>query len=247
MKKVIPWKIPISLGCLLLGMLITLQFKTQKTEGFPLTNFRPNELVRMVKDLEAERQRLVEELKQVRGKLQQFETAAAEEKGMANILSKELQTRKMEAGMLPAEGPGLIITLRDSLSRPGPNEDSYFYIVHDVDLQQLVTELWAAGAEAISINGERLVANTAIRCVGPTILVNTIRLAPPYKLHIIGDPGTLEASLKMRGGFLDAMAASIRHGVVVNLIRKDLIAVPAYQGTVSFKFARPVLGEKREH
>ena len=238
------WKVPLSIGCILLGMLITLQFKTQKTEGFPLTNFRSNELVRMVKDLESERRRLMEELKEVRVQLQRFETAAKEEKGMSQILSQELEKRKMEAGMISVEGQGLVVILRDSTKQPASGEDSYFYIVHDVDLHQLVTELWAAGAEALSINGERLVANTAIRCVGPTVLVNTVRLAPPYIVHVLGDSATLEASLKMQGGFLDVMEASIRHGVTVEIVRKSLVSVPAFQGTVSFKYARPVIPGK---
>lgn len=247
MNHNVQWKVPLSIGCILLGMLITLQFKTQKTEGFPLTNFRSNDLVRMVKDLEVERHRLVDELKQVRLQLQRFETAAAQEKGMSQVLSRELNERKMEAGMVPVEGPGLFIVIRDSVRRPASGEDNYFYLVHDVDLQQLVTELWAAGAEAISINDERLVANTAIRCVGPTILVNTVRLAPPYKVSVIGDPASLDVSLKMQGGFLDAMSASIRHGVMVQITRKGMIDVPAYQSIVSFKYARPVRegGENR--
>lgn len=244
MNNTMQWKAPLSIGCILLGMLITLQFKTQKTEGFPLTNFRSNELVRMVKDLESERRRLMEELKDVRVQLQRFEEAAKEEKGMSQILSQELEKRKMEAGMVSVEGPGLVVVLRDSTKQPVSGEDNYFYIIHDVDLHQLVTELWAAGAEAISINGERLVANTAIRCVGPTVLVNTVRLAPPYIVHVIGEPVILEASLKMQGGFLNVMAASIRQGVTVEIVRKPLVSVPAFQGTTSFKYARPVVPGK---
>lgn len=244
MNNTMQWKAPLSIGCILLGMLITLQFKTQKTEGFPLTTFRSNELVRMVKDLESERRRLMEELKDVRVQLQRFEEAAKEEKGMSQILSQELEKRKMEAGMVSAEGPGLVVVLSDSTKQPAPGEDNYFYIIHDVDLHQLVTELWAAGAEAISINGERLVTNTAIRCVGPTVLVNTVRLAPPYIVHVIGEPVILEASLKMQGGFLNVMAASIRQGVTVEIVRKPLVSVPAFQGTASFKYARPVVPGK---
>lgn len=244
MKKGFAWKLPLSLGCVFLGVLISLQFKTQKIEGFPLTNFRSNDLIRMVKDLEIERKRHLEELKVIRTQLDRYEKAATKEKGLAHLLSKELEDRRMEAGLLAVSGPGLLIVLNDSPLRPKEGEDNYFYIVHDVDIQQLVTELWAAGAEVVSINDERLVTNTAVRCVGPTILVNTVRLAPPYMIKAIGDPAALEASLKMRGGFLDAMAASTRHGVTVKIQQNSRVEIPAFHGTTTFKYAKPFLDKE---
>ena len=76
-------------------------------------------------------------------------------------------------------------------------------MVHDSDLRSVVNELFSAGAEAIAINDQRLVANSSIRCVGPTVLVNSERLAPPYKIAAIGKPDVLQSALDMQGGALD--------------------------------------------
>ncbi len=76
---------------------------------------------------------------------------------------------------------------------------SKLILIHDEDLLKLVNELKAAGAEAITVNEQRVVASTEIRCAGPTISVNNNRISPPYVIQAIGDPAGLESALKMRG------------------------------------------------
>lgn len=234
------WQAPIALGCVILGILIVVQFKVQKKEGFPLSAHRSTELVMMIKDLEKERRRLEEEIAQLRGQINQYEQAALKEKSLLKVLSNQLMETKMQAGLIPVKGPGIVITLKDSTNRPKPGEDPYFYLVHDIDLQQLITELWAAGAEAIAVGEQRVVIHTAIRCVGPTILVNSMRLSPPYIVKAIGDPNSLETALKMRGGYLDAMSVNILHGVEIKIKKENMIEIPAYIGGIIFKFAQPV-------
>jgi uncharacterized protein YlxW (UPF0749 family) len=77
--------------------------------------------------------------------------------------------------------------------------------------------------------------------VGPTILVNTFRLSPPYVVKAIGDPDTLSTALKMRGGFLDAMAISISHGVSVVITKEKELEIPAFGGAMLFRYSKPDL------
>jgi len=138
------------------------------------------------------------------------------------------------------KGPGLIVKLSDSTRRPNADEDPYFFILHDVDLQALANELWSAGAEAISINDQRLVHRTSIRCVGPTVLVNTVRMAAPYVVKVIGPKDDMDTGLKMQGGFLDSLQMLIRNGGEVRITKSDDITIPPYQGSLNLRFAVPV-------
>jgi uncharacterized protein YlxW (UPF0749 family) len=81
--------------------------------------------------------------------------------------------------------------------------------------------------------------NSAIRCVGPTILINTRRISPPYHVRAIGDSDTLFGGLKMRGGFLDAMSVSREHGVSISITKEKELELPAFHGPTVFRYATP--------
>ncbi len=107
----------------------------------------------------------------------------------AAVADRAVQSRLaslgVEAGALPTVGPGITIEVDN-----GPASDDKAEIL-DVDLQRMVNGLWEVGAEAISINGQRLTALTAVRTAGSSVTVNLQRISPPYTLSVIGDPGTL--------------------------------------------------------
>lgn len=145
----------------------------------------------------------------------------------------------MQAGLVGLQGPGVIVTLDDSPRRRPRDADPYFYVVHDVDLQALVNELWAGGAEAVAINDQRVVYRTAIRSAGPAIVVNGVRLSPPYHVRAIG-PADLAEGLAVPEGFLWSMNTLVQHGGQASVARVAQITVPAYAGQLSYRYARPV-------
>ncbi|MFA6654590.1 MAG: DUF881 domain-containing protein, partial [Bacillota bacterium] len=145
------------------------------------------------------------------------------------------------AGLVEVKGPGVVVEMNDAQDSVGAGQDPNLFIIHDTDILAVVNELCAGGAEAISINGQRIVARTEIRCVGPVITVNGTRIAPPIKIQAIGDPNVLEPALKMRGGVVDNLKL---WGIEVKIRVEEELILPAYSGSVSFKFAKPV--EKEE-
>ena len=147
---------------------------------------------------------------------------------------------RMQAGLLGMKGPGVELTMDDSPRSRPTDADRYFYIVHDVDLQANVNELWAVGAEAIAINDQRVVSRTAIRCTGPTILVNGVRLSPPYIIRAIGPADEMAAGLGIPGGFLDSMLPLVSNGGTVTIAKRKALDVPAYTGRQTYHYARPV-------
>lgn len=242
-KKKNNWEIPVAIACMLLGIVMTIQFRTQAQAGFPLFSQR-NDLVKMVGELEKQRTKLEEELAEKKKALEQFENAAGSSEDVIKAMRSQLEIARMEAGYTDVKGPGVVVEMADSPKRPTPKDDPFYFIVHDVDLATLVNELWASGAEAISINEQRVVATTSIRCVGPTVLVNSVRMAPPYKVTAIGPSKDMEGALRTPGGFIDYMAPAVQQGVNVRIARYEILEVPAFKGSLILRYAKPTEGGK---
>lgn len=232
------WQVPVALASILMGILISLQFRVQTNN-----NKSPNKLaeaIAMIKNLEEERDKMTHELQSTRTRLSEIEVRLAQQGSGEKELAKAVQEARMQAGLLAMKGPGVTVTLSDSKRRPGPDEDSYFFIIHDQDLQTLVNELFAAGAEAVSVNDQRIITRSSIRCVGPSVLVNTVQLASPFVVKAIGPSREIEGGLRMPNGFLDSMAMLIRSGGEVKITSSEEIITPAFGGSMAFRLGQPV-------
>ena len=145
-------------------------------------------------ELDGRAQQLRRELVDVR------ETALSTD-AAGRAVAERLRVLGLASATSPVQGPGVVISLDDPDTGPGrpdlPPEALADGRVRDTDLQDTANALWAAGAEAISINGQRLTALTAIRLAGDAILVDLLPLKPPYVVRAIGRPASLEL------GFLD--------------------------------------------
>ena len=133
----------------------------------------------VVEVMEVERVTLQEDLSELRDRIVEIEERAAEEAGMAESFGKELEEIRDVAGLTDVVGPGVIVSLADAETIP-QGQDPGACLIHDFDIMTIVNVLFAAGAEAVSVNDERVIATTAVRCAGNTILVNSTRLGNPY-------------------------------------------------------------------
>jgi uncharacterized protein YlxW (UPF0749 family) len=171
------------------------------------------------------------------------DAVAAEEQRVARgrsalaALAADLDRTRMLAGLTPVRGPGVVVTVADSPRPLRPGEDPNLVLIHYSDVRAVVGTLWAAGAEAVAVNDERLVGTSGISCVGTTILCNVRRLAPPYRIAAIGDPRALVGALDARGGVLEQLRA-FDFPVLVT-VSHDL-HIPAYTGGFQHRYAKPV-------
>lgn len=243
------WIIQISVLCIVLGMLLAASLKTQwsirNSSGIPTTRF--SGLAQALLD-EKDRNKLArEEIIGLRAKVDKYEMAQGKGNTQSQILSDELQKVKFLAGLTPAYGKGVEITLRDSPKRPPAEADPnlvQFYVIHDSDLRDFVNELVASGAEALAISDksstQRIIGKTAIRCVGGVIRINDVAMGPPFVITAIGPSDLLSGAIEMRGGlmdnfrFIDGLAKSM-----VQIKVKDNLSVPAYSGNTSQMYAAP--------
>lgn len=181
------------------------------------------------------------------------EIEAAQQAALAGDGSMALAARSRSlavlTGELPVTGPGLALTLDDApgsekrAAGVGPRAagDAEQGRVMDRDLQIVVNGLWAAGAEAISINGERLTTLSAIRSAGQAILVDFRPLSPPYVIDVIGDPKTLQAGFSedLAGEYVKSL--SNNYGVLVEMAAKDSVTLPG-AGSLGLRYASVVPG-----
>ena len=223
------FQLTIALICLVLGLMLGLQFKSVRTNSASdLDQLRSGEVQTKLKET-------TDKLNETEAKLKEYEDAAFQNGKTAEIIKKDIDNFKMISGVVPVKGPGIIVTLNDNkLASTGAGEAESAYIVHDKDILTVVNELRAIGAEAISVNDQRLVSKSEIRCVGPTISINNIKVSVPYVIKAIGNPDGLESSLKMPGGVIDAY---LQPWVDVNIKKQDEITIPKYNGIYTFQYA----------
>lgn len=112
-------------------------------------------------------------------------------KGLEEILQK----KKLEAGYVDLIGMGVQVELRDSEKELKEGQDPNDLLIHDQDVLMLINDLKVAGAEAISVNGQRVLATTEIKCTGATIMINDITFGQPFIIKAIGEPVELEAAI----------------------------------------------------
>lgn len=232
-------QLTLALVSLLLGLLIAIQFRSTSEYDSPLPDLRVGEMRTVLMETIKHNQALYTDIEELRNRVRQYEEATTRGESAMELVREELEQARMLAGLTDVQGPGLIVTLNDSQVAGRPGDNPNMYLIHDEDLLRLVNVLSAAGAEAISINDQRLLATTEIHCAGPTISVNNVRIAPPFIVKAIGNPETMESSLRMREGIVDSLGY---FGISVNIRRETNIIVPAFKRQIRFEFARPVMG-----
>ena len=216
----------IALVCMVLGVMLAVQFRTTQDVNSSIPYQRVEDLSRRLNETEKERDALAKEVHQLR----QSATLHNESKEME-------ETIRMAAGLLAIEGPGVVLTIDDSKRPSKPGENPNLYIIHDDDILKVINELLAAGAEAISINEQRLIATSEIRCAGPTLSVNNVRYSPPYEIRAVGDPKNLENALKMRGGVIETLQF---WGIQIAIKKQEKINIPAFKGAFRFEYGQAV-------
>ena len=144
---------------------------------------------------------------------------------------------KFQACATALAGEGVIIKMEDSTRDAKAGENPNLYVIHDDDILRVINELRAAGAEAISINEQRLTATSEIRCAGATLSVNNVRSAAPFVIKAIGDKNSLSNAITMRGGVNDTLKV---WGIQLEISTADNVYIPPYKGNFKPTYSRIV-------
>jgi len=150
---------------------------------------------------------------------------------------------ELSAALVGLAGPGLVITLDDAPSRPdgslptGARPDDL--VIHQSDVQAVVNALWAAAADGVAVMDQRLIATSAVRCVGNTLLLQGRTYSPPFVIAAIVDADAARAQLAASPQVAVFEQAVQAFGLTFEVIETD-VAVPAYDGPLAMEYAERV-------
>jgi len=156
---------------------------------------------------------------------------------------RKVERLKDPAGFRAVSGPGITVQLDDApkaqldtaLQAESATADEL--VVHQQDIQAVVNTLWGAGAEAITIQGQRVISTTGIKCVGNTVVLHGVPYSPPYVISAIGDQGSLLAGLDA-SPYIAAYLTYVDHFQLGwEVTPEDQLDMPAYEGATDLRYA----------
>ncbi|HHY74530.1 MAG TPA: DUF881 domain-containing protein [Bacillus bacterium] len=176
--------------------------------------------------LEETTRRLQQELSEKQQSVRDIEANLANQEKSFKSIVEDIEKLRMFAGEVRVKGPGVEVTLKDA-SYMKAVDNANNYIVHEGHVHKVINELLTAGAKAIAINGQRLVQNSYIACIGPVISVDGTEYNAPFIISAIGDQGVLYSSLIILNGVKDQL---VMDNIEVKIEKKSEIIMDPYFG-----------------
>ena len=220
--------------CFLLTIGICIQIKTiDKAKIGSGSTMQQTELRDEVLKEQEKYDRAVKELAKKEEKLEKLISNISDENDNTALYSERLANLNNLLGYTALKGKGIIITIDDAdVSSSALNVSDY--LVHDGDLLQIVNALTNAGAEAIDINGQRIVSSTAITCAGNIIKINNEKVGTPFVISAIGLTEQLYGAITMPGGYVSLLQDT--YGLKIEIEKSNSVRVEKYNGVYKLDF-----------
>lgn len=199
---------------LLIGLGFGLATQVRTTQQDTLSSARTSDLVRILDNLSAQRDRLSAEETQLQTTISELRNSADQAQVARDASRERLQNLRILAGVVPVTGPGATLTIADPEG-----------VLEASDVLDAIQELRDAGAEAISVDGERVIASTAVVDTPDGIAVGDTVVASPIEIKAIGDADTLAAGLSFPGGVIESVREAGAEAIVVEREVIDIDAV----------------------
>ncbi|WP_170270051.1 DUF881 domain-containing protein [Heliorestis acidaminivorans] len=227
------WQVTATIVALALGILLTTQFNTAThlAEGRTEMIERQKALEDLLEKGELERVELEEEINRLKAEVDKYEEVA---KGYVGTgISSEIDRLRILTGYASVEGAGIRITL--------DSQQATLFPVDIIDLMELVNILRYAGAEAIAVNAQRIVANSEIYVSGKNILINKTPISSDreqiYVIDAIGPPDQLNDVIQVTDGRVNSLK---ERKIDVKISKQNSVEIPAYTGSMRFRYAKPM-------
>ncbi|MCB2297128.1 DUF881 domain-containing protein [Clostridium tagluense] len=236
MKK---FKSQMSIGviCILLGFMITYQFKMISKQNLAVdTNKNTPEIITENEQLKKSKEAMQKKIDELDTKTKEYENAAKGRDEQSGLLYKELEETRILTGGTEVEGEGMLIYITPKSDVFGSNPEAQ--LINDADLVHIVNELNAAGAEAISINDIRLTSRSGIRNAGNAIIINDERISYNNRIIIkaIGKKDILEGVISFAG----AIPLSLSQTCDITMEKSSKVVILKYNKAYKFDFAKPI-------
>jgi len=220
------------------GMMLAIQFQSHAEPGTGESRDMILTLRNQIQDERRKHQELRNEIFKYQMLKNQYERASNDEEEISDVMYREMEEARRQAGLTTMEGPGLILLIdvpqyRREINASQARQEVYQKLL-DNDVRALVDELYGNGAKAISINNYRLLVYSTIRKVGNSIQVNTHPVALPFEIRIIGDADTLLAALQVS----DIPNVFREIGLEITPEKKERVIVPPYQEKQNIQYMK---------
>lgn len=234
-KKVI--SIVLGIMCFALTFGICVQVRTVKNSNSTVSqNYEENNLRAEVLKYKERYENKYRELEKVEEQLEKERQSSTQNNEELERREEEIKKGNKMIGLSEVTGPGVIVTLSDSKQETNSVLNPSSLLVHDADVLSVINELKNAGAEAISINEQRLVPTSSISCGGNIIDINGEKVGAPFEIKAIGLPEQL-SSLTRQGGYLEFLR---NDSIGAELKKSNNITIPKYTGLISYQYAKTV-------
>ncbi len=219
----------ITLVALVVGLMLAVQFRTNRFIEQGVPSDRAQELTLELRQSDKDIGKLENEVDDLKYKLAQARKGQSQ---ATAAIKSELEKARFYAGFVEVKGPGVEVVLN---TPPGNKAVDFMSGIQDVDILGLVNELRAAGAEAISVNGQRIIATSEIRFAGKFINVNLTRLTPPYRVLAVGNRDVLKSALEIPSGLVESLRTL---GIMIEVKSRESLVIPAYTGQPDIKYSK---------
>jgi|LSQX01.3.fsa_nt_gb uncharacterized protein YlxW (UPF0749 family) len=212
---------------MLLGLLLTVQFRSvlHSNKGKPTVAYEIESYKEQLNVEKVKASKLREEIDKNLKLIEDFERSFFE-RSNDKAFESEWEKANIVAGLTNVVGNGVIIKLNDAPHRISKDvEDD---ILHNIDIVKVLNELKKAGAQALSVNNERIISTTGVICTGPTIRVNGTRYSVPFEVKALGPPGKMYSSLNTSEIIIDLKGRGLR----IEIKEAKDIVIPAYSGNI---------------
>lgn len=241
MKKNMQILIVFTIISIVLTYGLCIQMKTVNNNGTTVNlTAQQSELKSEILKISEKYTKLSEELDELEEELKVERENSTQNNSDLAILEENIKDKSLALGLTEVTGIGIKITLNDGKT-PASNflGNISDLLVHDGDLIRVVNELFNAGAEAISINGQRIIITTAIECDGNVIKINGTKIGAPFEITAIGYPEQL-AGLTRPGGTIELLES---RGIITSVTKQNSVKIPKYIGTIKYNYATNVEGD----
>jgi uncharacterized protein YlxW (UPF0749 family) len=223
--------------CALAGLMVVIS--AIHAQGTDLRPARNTDLVSLVQSQSRRNAELTHQLTTVRQDVDGLAARANDE----SDLVPDVTRASSRVGLTAVTGPGITVVLDDAPSSVAANGiEPDLLVVHQQDIQAVVNALWSGGAEAMTIQDQRVISTTAVKCVGNTVVLHGIPYAPPYRIRAIGDPISLHAALAGSEPIQIYQQYVAAYGLVFREKSEEKLDLPAHEGSLNLSHALPYSG-----
>ena len=224
----------------LLAFVVTVQIRTVNvSEADILRLKKENELRDEVNQWKDAYDNSTKKIEELNNKINEYQKASASSSDDVYLIINELNETKVIAGLSEVSGKGITVVVDDKkaleeIMLDAGYYDSNVFLIHDNDIMKIINELVLNGAEAISVNGQRITSLSGIKSIGPVVEINGVKMSAPFEIKAIGDSDTLSTNISLRGGIINELR-SLK--IDIKVTKEDSITIPAYDRTLNLKYS----------